>query len=222
MENAHIFLPGPRAVLADGARLLAEGRFLADISASVWRVTTGYLLAVAVAIPLGILAGTSKTVDALVQPFNNFVRYMPVAALIPLTILWVGIGDVQKMLIIFLGTVFQLLPMVADTAARVPRHLIELAYTTGAPPRHVVTRVVVPWSLPEIYDHCRISLGWAWSYLVVAELVAANSGIGHVIIQSQRFIQTGNVIVGIVAIGLLGLLFDQAFRLPKKLFFRWI
>lgn len=222
MEKAAVFLPGPWVVAKDALTLVVEGDFIRDVGASVWRVTIGYLVAVLVAFPLGVLAGTSKMVDALIQPFNDFVRYMPVAAFIPLTILWVGIGDEQKMLIIFMGTVFQLLPMIADTANRVPRHLVELAYTTGAPQRHVISRVVIPWSLPEVYDHCRIALGWAWSYLVVAELVAANSGIGHVIIQSQRFIHTGNVIVGILAIGLIGLAFDQAFRLPKKLLFRWI
>jgi NitT/TauT family transport system permease protein len=147
---------------------------------------------------------------------------MPVAAFIPLSILWVGIGDLQKMAIIFFGTVFQLIPMVADTAARVPKHLIELGYTMGAKPRDVILKVVVPWCMPVVYDHCRIALGWAWSYLVVAELVAAESGIGHVIIQSQRFIQTGNVIVGILTIGVLGLAFDQMFKRPKRTVFPWL
>lgn len=222
MQSASIFLPSPAAVLSDTRTLVTNESFIDDVLASVWRVTVGFVAAVVVAVPIGFLAGTSRSVDALVQPFNDFVRYMPVAAFIPLSILWVGIGDLQKMAIIFFGTVFQLIPMVADTAARVPKHLIELGYTMGAKPRNVLIKVVVPWCMPVVYDHCRIALGWAWSYLIVAELVAAESGIGHVIIQSQRFIQTGNVIAGILAIGILGLMFDQLFRLPKRLVFPWL
>jgi len=222
MKSAHIFLPSPWAVAGFLFELFVEHHFVRDILASVWRVTVGFAVAVIVAFPLGLLAGTSKHCDAVVQPFNDFVRYMPVAAFIPLTILWLGIGDAQKMLIIFLGTVFQLIPLIADTVSRVPKHLVELGYTTGASSWGVIRRVVVPWSLPTIYDHCRVALGWAWSYLIVAELVAANVGIGHVIIQSQRFIRTGDVIAGILVIGLIGLAFDQAFKLPKSRIFRWL
>ncbi|WP_437680175.1 ABC transporter permease [Sorangium sp. So ce131] len=222
MESAAVFLPSPLDVLSAGAALFRERDFLSDILASVYRVTVGFAAAAAVAIPVGLLAGTMKPVDALVQPFNDFLRYLPVASLIPLSILWVGIGDAQKIGIIFVGTVFQLVPLVADTAARVPKHLVELGYTMGASSRHVLLRVVLPWCLPTLYDHCRVALGWAWSYLVVAELVAATSGLGHVIIQSQRFIQTGNVMASILVIGLLGLLFDQLFKLPRRRLFPWL
>lgn len=222
MQSAAIFLPSPLTVLKDAIALFSEGEFLKDILASIWRVSIGFVASVVVAIPLGILAGTNRTIDAIVQPFNDFVRYMPVAALVPLSILWVGIGDVQKMLVIFLGTVFQLIPLVADTCAMVPKHLIELGYTMGAKPWQVILRVIVPWCMPILYDHCRVALGWAWSYLVVAELVAATSGIGHVIIQSQRFIQTSKVMTGILAIGMIGLIFDQLFKIPKKLIFKWL
>lgn len=222
VESAAIFLPSPLVVVTNLLALFRDEAFANDILASIYRVTAGFLLAVVVAFPLGILAGTIRTIDAIVQPFNDFVRYMPVAAFIPLTILWIGIEDTQKVAIIFLGTVFQLIPMIADTVQRVPKQLIELGYTMGLSPAQVILRVIIPWCMPIIYDHCRIALGWAWSYLVVAELVAARSGIGHVIIQSQRFIQTGNVIGGILIIGLIGLLFDQMFKLPKRRIFKWL
>ena len=222
IETAKIFLPSPITVFDDAVRLFRNESFIADILASIWRVSVGFLAAVLIAFPIGILAGTVKSVDAVVQPFNDFVRYMPVAAFIPLSILWVGIGDLQKMLIIFMGTVFQLIPLITDTASGMPKHLIELGYTMGGKPWQVLLRVVVPWCLPVCYDHSRVALGWAWSYLVVAELVAAESGIGHVIIQSQRFIQTGKVITGILVIGLIGLIFDQLFRLPKRVIFKWL
>jgi NitT/TauT family transport system permease protein len=222
MESAAVFLPSPLAVAADGVALFRERGFVDDILASIYRVTAGFVAAVVVALPVGLLAGTIKQADALVQPFNDFLRYLPVAALIPLSILWVGIDDAQKIAVIFVGTVFQLIPLVADTAARVPKHLVELGYTMGANSRQVLLRVVLPWCLPTLYDHFRVALGWAWSYLVVAELVAATSGIGHVIIQSQRFIQTGNVMASIIVIGVIGLVFDQMFKLPKRKLFPWL
>ncbi|MCC6557595.1 MAG: ABC transporter permease [Polyangiaceae bacterium] len=222
MESAAVFLPSPLEVAAAGVALFRDHGFIHDIIASVLRVTAGFVAAALVAVPLGLLAGTIKPVDALIQPFNDFLRYLPVAALIPLSILWVGIDDAQKIAIIFIGTVFQLIPLVADTAARVPKHLVELGYTMGASSRQVLLRVVLPWCMPSLYDHLRVALGWAWSYLVVAELVAATSGIGHVIIQSQRFIQTSNVMASILVIGVIGLAFDQMFKIPKRRLFPWL
>lgn len=220
IASAHIFLPGPWAVVESLKELFAHG-FWRDVWASLWRVSLGFAAAVLVSVPVGLLAGCFKSVEALTEPLNDFLRYLPVAAFIPLSILWVGISDVQKALIIFLGTVFQLVPLVADTVARTPRQLVELGYTLGFGRRAAVMRVALPWCAPTVYDHCRVALGWAWSYLVVAELVAANRGIGHVIIQAQRFIRTADVIAGILVIGAIGLFLDQLIRLPRKWFFPW-
>lgn len=217
-----IFLPPPLSVLSALWELFTNQSYLSDIGASIYRVSVGFLLAVAVAVPLGILAGTIKFFDRLIQPINDFTRYLPVPSLIPLLILWVGIGDIQKILVIFIGTVFQVIPLVADTASNVPQNLIDLGYTSGARRRQILTKVVLPWCAPTIYDHLRVALGWAWGYLVIAELVAATTGIGHVIIQSQRFIQTPRVMAGILTIGIIGLFFDLCFKLPKKLIFRWL
>jgi NitT/TauT family transport system permease protein len=221
LTSPQVFLPSPLSVLRAGLQMINDRDFLADIWSSIWRVSVGYLLSLVVAIPLGLLAGVSRTFDALIQPLNDYLRYLPVASFLPLTILYLGIDDVQKIGVIFLGTVFQLIPLVADATARIPKHLTDLALTMGARRWQVLLKVVIPASSPEIYDHCRIALGWAWSYLVVAEIVAASTGIGHVIIQAQRFVQTAEVMFGIFVIGLLGLLFDQAFRLPKRWLFPW-
>jgi len=217
-----IFLPPPFAVVQATWDLFANQSFLDDVWASIYRVSAGFLWAAVVAVPLGLLAGSIKAVDLLIQPFNDFVRYLPVAAFIPLCILWTGIGDMEKIVVIFLGTVFQVIPLVADTAKNIPRNLIDLGYTCGASRRQVLTKVILPWCAPTIYDHLRVALGWAWSYLVVAELVAASSGIGHVIIQSQRFIQTSRVMAGIIVIGIIGLFFDLCFKLPKRRIFPWL
>lgn len=220
-SQANVFLPSPAAVVVAMQDLFANQDFLGDIKDSIYRVMTGFVLAMVIGYPIGILIGVSRFWESWIQPLNEFARYLPVAALIPLVIVWAGIGDLQKILIIFLGTVFQIVPMVSDTVKRVPAPLIELGKTLGFGPWQRVTRVIIPATAPEVYDHARVALGWAWSYLVVAELVAANTGIGHVIIQAQRFIQTDVVIAGIVTIGVIGVLFDALCRWPKRLIFPW-
>jgi len=203
------------------AELLRDSSFYSDIGWSIYRVTVAFFLSAIVAIPIGILSGRFRGIALFIHPLNNFMRYLPVASLIPLCILWVGIGDLNKILVIFLGTVFQLVPLVADTSSGIPESLIDLSRIQGASRTQVVLKVVVPWCSPTIYDHCRIALGWAWSYLIVAELVATTSGIGRVIIQAQRFIQTPRVIAGIIVIGLLGLSFDQIFKHCRSRIFSW-
>jgi NitT/TauT family transport system permease protein len=217
-----IFLPTPGTVMRALWQLFTETSFYVDVWWSIYRVSVGFLLSILVAVPLGLLAGRFKIIDRLVQPINDFTRYLPVASLIPLCILWVGIGDLNKILIIFIGTVFQLIPLVADTALNVPESLIDIARACGASKSDVVWKVVFRWCLPTIYDQSRVALGWAWSYLIVAELVATTSGIGRVIIQAQRFIQTPRVIAGIIVIGCLGLFFDQTFKKMKRYFFRYL
>jgi NitT/TauT family transport system permease protein len=221
MPQADIFLPSPLAVAIALRDLFVQQAFAYDIADSILRVTLGFLLAMVVGYPIGIAIGVNRAWEAWVQPVNEFARYLPVAALIPLVIIWVGIGDLQKVAIIFLGTIFQIIPMVSDTVRRVPKTLLELGHTMGFGSWRSVTKVIVPATAPEVYDHARIALGWAWSYLIVAELVAANTGIGHVIIQAQRFIRTADVMAGIVAIGIIGVVFDTAFRMPKPLVFPW-
>lgn len=217
-----IFLPPPTRVLAALIELFSEQDFYADIGWSVYRVTVAFLASVLIAVPIGLLAGRFRPVAAFVHPINDFTRYLPVPSLVPLCILWVGIGDLNKILVIFIGTVFQVLPLVADTVGSVPESLIDVSRVHGASRLKVLTRVVVPWCAPMIYDHCRVALGWAWSYLVVAELVATTSGIGRVIIQAQRFLQTSRVMAGILVIGLLGLGFDQLMKGLRPRLFPWV
>lgn len=216
-----IFLPPPTKVFAALVDLFTEHDFYVDIGSSVYRVTVAFLLSVVIAVPIGLLAGRFRPVAALVHPINDFTRYLPVPSLVPLCILWVGIGDVNKILVIFIGTVFQVVPLVADTAAGVPESLVDLGLVQGASKLQTLTKIVVPWCAPTIFDHCRVALGWAWSYLVVAELVATTSGIGRVIIQAQRFLQTPRVMAGILVIGLLGLGFDQIMKASRPLLFPW-
>lgn len=215
------FLPPPHGVVLAAARLLADGSLLVDIEASATVILSGFALASVLAVPLGIFMGSFKLVEALLEPVVGFVRYLPVSALIPLLILWVGIGPEEKIAVIFIGTFFQQVILVADVSANVSRDLLDVSYTLGARRRHVVLRVLIPATLPGVMDTLRITMGWAWTYLVVAELVAANKGLGYMILNSMRGLFTDQIFVGILVIGLLGLATDQAFKHLHRWLLPW-
>ena len=215
------FLPTPGAVLHAAYATLADGTLLVHTRASVTVIFSGFILASIFAVPIGILMGSFKIVEAAIEPLTNFVRYLPVSALIPLLILWVGIGIEQKISVIFLGTFFQQVILIADVSAAVSRDLIDCSYTLGAKRRHVVTRVLIPATLPGVMDTLRVTMGWAWTYLVVAELVAANSGLGYMILNSMRGLYTDMIFLGILVIGLLGLMTDQVMKALRAWLLPW-
>ena len=216
-----IFLPAPGSVLRQLAMLAQDGTLLGDLEASLYRILVGFLIASALAIPTGVIIGTFKIWEAAIEPLVDFIRYMPVVAFVPLSILWTGTGDAQKFLIIFIGTFFQQVLMVMDNVKRVPSDFIGLGRTLGLPDRQILTRIVVPSALPGIWDTLRISLGWAWTWLVLAELVAATSGLGYRITVSQRYFQTNTIIGYILLLGLLGLITDQMMKAVATLIFRY-
>lgn len=217
-----LFLPSPTDVAKAGVRLVTQFNLAADVAISVWRVTAGFGLAALIGVPLGILVGSLRVVAAVVEPLAGFMRYLPASAFIPLLILWIGIDDREKIAVIFIGTFFQLVLMIADVVKNVSQDLIDSSYTLGAKPGQVLWRILLPASLPGIVDTLRIACGWAWTYLVVAELVAATSGLGNLIMDAQRYLRTPNIIVGIIAIGLLGLIFDLLFKALYRLLFPWM
>ncbi|MTI81562.1 MAG: ABC transporter permease [Firmicutes bacterium] len=216
-----LFLPTPGAVVVAINEMYNEGILFEYTLASLYRVTVGWLMAVIVSIPLGILIATSKNAEALFGPSIEFARYLPVVALVPLTVLYFGIGDMQKFVIIFLGTFFQLVLMVSDVVANVSRDLMRAAATLGASKWQQYRLVLLPASLPGIMDSLRITIGWAWTYLVVAELVAANSGLGYMILKAQRFLATDRIFAGLIIIGILGLLTDYFFKWMTKVVVPW-
>lgn len=217
------FLADPLTMVRDGAELLVRYGFVRDIAMTVWRVVGGFAIAAAVAVPLGILMGAYKPVEALFEPFVSFARYLPASAFIPLLILWAGIGELQKLLVIVIGAVFQVTLMVAVAVAvgGTRRDLVEAAYTLGATGGSVVRRVLIPANAPAIAETLRLVLGWAWTYVIVAELIGSSSGIGHMIIESQALLATGQIIFGIIVIGLIGLVSDFAFKALNRALFPW-
>jgi NitT/TauT family transport system permease protein len=217
-----LFLPSPGRVFQAGYDLFLELGFTSDILNSVYRVMVGFLAAAILGVPLGLVMGTFRAAEALTEPVVGFIRYMPASAFIPLFILWLGIGDVEKIAIIFVGSFFQLVLMVAVVAKNVQKDLLETAYTLGARRFQVIRKVLLPASLPGIVDTLRIIVGWAWTYIIVAELVASASGIGYMIISSQRMLRTGNIIFGILTIGVLGLITDYFFKWIYNRLFPWV
>src|SRR6478735_4583653 len=204
------FLADPITMLRDGWELLTRFGFAYDIAMTIWRVLGGFVIAAAVAVPLGILMGAYKAVEAFFEPFVSFARYLPASAFVPLLILWAGIGEV-----------FQIVLMVAVAVGQTRRDLVEAAYTLGASPQGVVRRVLIPANAPEIAEILRLVLGWAWTYVIVAELIGSSSGIGHMIIDSQALLATGQMIFGIIVIGIIGLISDFLFKAANRKLFPW-
>ena len=216
-----IFLADPVSMVQDGWRLLSQFGFGYEILITVWRVVGGFILAALVAVPLGILMGAYKPVEAFFEPFVSFARYLPASAFVPLLILWAGLGETQKLLVIFIGSVFQIILMIAVVVGNTRRDLVEAAYTLGAGDGGVVRRVLIPMNAPEIAEILRLVLGWAWTYVIVAELIGSSAGIGHMIIDSQALMATGQIIFGIIVIGVIGLVSDFLFKLVNRRLFPW-
>jgi NitT/TauT family transport system permease protein len=215
------FLADPITMVEDGWLLLARHGFIFDIAVTVWRVLGGFVMAALVAVPLGILMGAYKPIEAFFEPFVSFARYLPASAFIPLLILWAGLGELQKLLVIFIGSVFQIVLMVAVAVVGVRHDLVEAALTLGARDRGILGRVLVPASAPQIAESLRLVLGWAWTYVIVAELIGSSSGIGHMIIDSQALLATGQMIFGIIVIGVIGLISDFVFKWGNRRLFPW-
>ncbi|MDA8449700.1 ABC transporter permease [Acidovorax sp. NCPPB 3859] len=215
------FLASPVTMVQEGWLLFTQFGFLHDIGMTVWRVLGGFALAALVAVPLGIAMGAHKGVEAFLEPFVSFCRYLPASAFIPLLILWAGLGELQKLLVIFIGSVFQIILMVAVTVGSARKDLVEAAYTLGATPTGIVRRVLIPGAAPHIAETLRLVLGWAWTYVIVAELIGSSSGIGHMITDSQALLNTGQIIFGIIVIGIIGLVSDFLFKALNRRLFAW-
>jgi len=218
---SNIFLPSPLGVLQYLANDIISGNIWGNLYISCYRIFMGFLLAAVIGVPIGILVGCYNSVEAYIQPMIEFFRYLPVPAFIPLIMIWVGIGEEAKIAVIFLGTLFQLIPMVADDVRSVPEDYINAAYTLGAKRFEVIRKVIIPAMLPRLMNTLRMIMGWAWTYLVVAELVAANSGLGYSILKAQRYLKTPAIFSGILVIGLLGLIIDRTFSGVSKRLFPW-
>lgn len=188
---------------------------------SITIIASGFLISSIFGIPLGVLCGAYAGVSKLFEPFIEFFRYFPAPVFGALAVAVLGIHDAPKIAIIFIGTFFQQVLVVANTTRMIDPALIEAAKTLGATGRTVLLKVVVPGVLPNLFRDSRILLGWAWTYLIVAELIGTSSGITWFITQQARYKNFDNVFAAIIMIGLIGLITDLILAHFGKRLFRW-
>lgn len=217
-----MFLPSPQDVVSQAWNWATTDNLFTDTGISIYRVMAGFAISALMAVPLGLYIGAFQPVRAFFEPLLEFSRYLPAVAFVPLVLLWAGIGESSKITVIWLGTFFQMVLMISDDVSRVPMSQIEAARTLGATNGEVIRKVLLRSAMPGMFDTLRLTLGFAWTYLVVAEMVAANSGLGYAILQSQRFLQTDRIFVGIIVIGIIGLITDQGLRFIHRRLFPWV
>jgi NitT/TauT family transport system permease protein len=218
MYGAHRFgptiVPTPAATWDAFVKLCRDGVFLDDLWASVRRVGIGYGISVALGILFGLAIGSFASAEAFFEPQFAFVRYIPATALTPLLLLSLGIDESPKITLIVLGTVFFNIAMIADVARGVPRELLNAACTLGAGRVTLLRRVILRHSVPGIIDVARVNLAAAWLMVVVAELLAAQEGLGYRILRAQRFRGVDTMFAILLVFGVIGLVSD--------LFLRWL
>jgi NitT/TauT family transport system permease protein len=207
-----LFLPTPAAVISAGIKMFTEDNLSVDVLVSSTRVLAGFVVAGIIGVPMGLAMGTFYSLDSLLAPIVGTVRYMPVTAFVPLIVIWLGLEEPSKILIIMLGVVLYNAIMVADAVKFIPNEMINVAYTLGANRRDVVFKVIIPATFPSVLDTLRVNISGAWNFLVIAELVASQNGLGFKIIQAQRFLQTDKVLFCIALIGVIGLVIDYGLK----------
>ena len=217
-----VLLPGPFQVLASFVELFTVKDYIHDIAVSLYRIVVSFALACLLAVPLGILMGTFRRVEAFFNPLVSAFRYLPAPSFIPLLLMWFGAGEGQKLALLFIGVVWFLITLIMDYAKSLPADFINSALTLGGNRRQVLWTVVVPAMLPNILTAMRQMLAVSWTYLVIAEIIAADSGIGAMMMRAKRFVHIDEIMAGIVTIGLLGLLFDVLLRRLQRVMFPYL
>lgn len=216
-----LFTPSLARIWEAGRELATSGLLMEDAWVSTRRVMTGFAISLAISIPLGLAMGAFRSIQALFEPFIAFVRYMPAPAFVPLLIIAMGLGEAPKIALIVIGTVFFNTLMISNVVWQVPTELIRAAFTLGAGSFGVFRKVIVPYCVPGVIDAARVNLAAAWNLVVVAELFAANEGLGLRIVRMQKFLQTDSIWALLVVIGVLGLITDLSLRIARDRLAPW-
>jgi NitT/TauT family transport system permease protein len=221
VEPAH-YLPTPVATFSAGWEMFQTGQMLTDALATVQRVLLGFGLAIVLSVPLGIVMGSFRSGAALSEPVIGLLRYLPANAFIPLLIIWLGLNEPPKVALIFLGTFFFNTLMTADVVRGVPISLIEVSYTLGGRVSEIVRKVIIPHSLPGMIDAVRVNAAAAWNFVIVAELIAPDAGLGYRIKRLERFTAIDRIFAVLVVIAILGLIIDILLRVLRDRVGRWV
>jgi len=215
------FLPTPTEVLKGLVQLFTQHDLALAIWTSTRRIALGFLLAGATALPLGILMGAFEPINRVLNPIVAPLRYMPISAFIPLLILWFGIFEKQKIAFLFLGVFVYLLPVVVSAIRAVPEELVQTSYTLGATRWQVIRTVLVPSALPEIFDSFRVMNAISWTYVILAEAVNPEYGLGYMVELARTHQKASWSFAGLFVIGGIGLLTDFIIAWISALLFRW-
>ncbi len=222
------YLPAPHEVAKSlvtafltPPRRAGDSWFHQSIAHSIRIVFLGFLISSLLGVPLGILCGAFPFFEKLIEPFIEFFRYFPAPVFATLCVAILGINDAPKIAIIFIGTFFQQLPMIANSTRSADGALIEAAETLGATRGRILMKVIIPNVLPRLYKDMRILLGWAWTYLIVAEVVGTSSGISWFINQQAKYRDFANVYAAIILIGCIGLACDMFLAWFGRQIFPW-
>jgi NitT/TauT family transport system permease protein len=217
----HFFLPAPHEVIKSLLYLIFEKDLLQAVAVSGLRIAKAVALALAVAFPLGVLMGSFEAVNRLFEPIVAPMRYLPITAFIPLLILWFGIDESQKVAFLFMGTVVYLLPAVVDAVRAVPEELVQTAFTLGATKAQVIGTVLIPAALPQIFDGFRVMNAIAWTYIILAEIVNPQSGIGYILRLAEQHLKPEWSFAGILVVGVIGITSDVIIRSMNRMLFAW-
>lgn len=222
---SEIFLPSISKVFSDFNKLLTDGfrntSFWEHVGISVKRLLIGFGLGCLIGIPIGFSMGLSKICRAFFDPIVEFMRPIPPLALIPLMIIWLGIGEKSKIMLLFLAALWVMVLAGRSGVQGIKLSKIHAAYTLGANKKQVLFRIILPNALPEIFTGMRVAMGVCWGTLVAAELVAADAGIGYMIVVAGKFLDTGLVFIGIIIIGIIGALIDVIMRKAEARLVPW-
>jgi NitT/TauT family transport system permease protein len=215
------FLPSPTEVVRGTLQLFIEHDLWTAIVTSTRRIAVAFLLASALALPLGVLMGAFEPVNRLFEPIMAPLRYMPISAFIPLLILWFGIYESQKIAFLFLGVFVYLLPVVVQAIRAIPEELVQTALTLGASRLQVIRTVLLPAALPEIFDSFRVMNAISWTYVILAEAVNPEHGLGYMVELARTHQKASWSFAGLLVIGGIGLFTDFLIRSLSAMLFRW-
>lgn len=209
-QNANpLFLPSINSVIENFITLFTNGMLLNSIWISFYRITLATIISIVISLPLALLVYSNKTIDQILTPITNVLRYIPVTAFYPLLILWVGINEKMKITFLFCATFFYFLPSIILCIKEVDARLIDTGYTMGMNKYEIIRKIVLPYTLPSIYKSILMMYGIGWTYIVVAEMTNATSGLGYLINIGSARGRTDMVFMAIITIMIISYIIDK-------------